>query len=46
MLDLDKIPDGDEIKIILNKCRGISNDRKDKLLELYTGKVESLKELQ
>ncbi len=46
ILDLDKLPSKWEIKAILDKCKNITEVRKDKLLSLYEGKIGYLRQLQ
>lgn len=46
VLDLSKLPTRDEIDAILNECSGLTESRKNKLLDIYDQKKDFLFELQ
>lgn len=46
LLDISKLPDTDELMVILNKCENISEARKKKLIDMYKNKINYLLDLQ
>lgn len=46
LINIDKLPNEEEILQILDKCDYIPNKRKDKFLNLYREKIQYLRELQ